>query len=177
MKCFRFLLVGVFSIALVSAGLAATQQELLEKRTATSKTFDNGNGTHTLQMSTSPIHYQDARGSWQEVNTSVVSQKGPYEWGCTTNGLKSFFSSSSSGVRVETQPDFWLNLRPNGLFLQFSDGVVEKYEDCKVVSPEVNGNKVLYRGIYTFVDQAYVVENNALRLQFIMGKVAFPPLN
>ncbi len=173
MKCFRFLFASLFSMALVSVALASPQNELLEKRTAMSKTFDNGNGTFTLQTSTSPIHYQDTRSSWQEVNASVVSQKGSYEWGCTTNGLRSFFSSSlSSGVRVEAQPDFWLNLWPSGLFLQFADGRVEKYEDCKVVSPVVSGNKVLYRGVYSFVDQAYEVESYALRLQLIINDLS-----
>ena len=50
--------------------------ELTEKRTATSKTFDNGDGTLTLHAHIGPIHHQKS-GAWvdTDVNWSELSDR------------------------------------------------------------------------------------------------------
>lgn len=44
--------------------------EIVSMRTATSKTFDNGDGSHKAVIYTKPIHYQDGNDDWQEIDDS-----------------------------------------------------------------------------------------------------------
>jgi hypothetical protein len=45
--------------------------ELTNLRTATSRTIDNGNGSFTWQGSQGTIHYRNAQGNWQPIDTSI----------------------------------------------------------------------------------------------------------
>ena len=46
--------------------------ELPAERTATSKEFGNPDGTRTTRVYTEPVHYEDASGTWREIDTSLV---------------------------------------------------------------------------------------------------------
>ncbi|MDN5364387.1 MAG: hypothetical protein PWQ91_1449, partial [Eubacteriales bacterium] len=53
--------------------------ELVEKRTATSKTYDNGDGTFTTKIYSTPVHFQE-NGLWREIDPSVKkTADGSYE--------------------------------------------------------------------------------------------------
>lgn len=44
----------------------AEKPEVISKRTAESKTYDNGDGTFTSKIWGLPVHYKDDKGNWQE---------------------------------------------------------------------------------------------------------------
>ena len=54
-------------------------KELKEKRSAKSKTYDNGDGTFTLNSWGGPVHYQDENGDWKDYDPKnppeVVSKR------------------------------------------------------------------------------------------------------
>jgi hypothetical protein len=45
--------------------------EILEKRTADSKSFRNDDGTITAILFEKPVHYQDSEGNWQDINLNL----------------------------------------------------------------------------------------------------------
>ena len=51
--------------------------EIVSMRTATSKTYDNGDGSYKAVIWVKPIHYQDNEDNWQETeNTNNVPERG-----------------------------------------------------------------------------------------------------
>lgn len=67
--------------------------ELIEKRTYTSKTIDNGDGTFTLNAHVDHIHYRDDEGHWQESDVTL-DDKG------------SFFEMTKHSYRLRVAKDF-----------------------------------------------------------------------
>lgn len=49
--------------------------EIIEKRTATSKTFDNLDGTYSTEISQQPIHFKDGNGKWEEIDNKLIEKE------------------------------------------------------------------------------------------------------
>lgn len=49
---------------------SGVRKEIVEKRTLTSKTYDNGDGTYTAVLSTVPMDYLNAGRDWEEIKFS-----------------------------------------------------------------------------------------------------------
>ena len=49
-----------------------TQTEIPGLRTENTRTFENPDGSYTLQGYSSPINYQDSTGAWQAIDTTLV---------------------------------------------------------------------------------------------------------
>ncbi len=45
--------------------------EIVAKRTASTSTYQNPDGTFTLLDYSKPVHYQKADGSWADIDTSL----------------------------------------------------------------------------------------------------------
>ena len=76
-----FVLVLVLTAILVIPGIAGAAgqsskpkvvKELTDLRTADSKTYLLSNGARQLEIYAVPIHFKDAKGNWQEIDTSLV---------------------------------------------------------------------------------------------------------
>ena len=90
----------------------AGKPELLGKRTLTSKTFDNENGTYTAVISTEPVHYLDDNNVWQDIDTRIRPLHGVpptgYDYAADANLIRIFFakgkkeSGTLSGVTFQT---------------------------------------------------------------------------
>jgi hypothetical protein len=71
--------------------------EVVERRTATSKHIYLGNGQYQARISYVPIHYRDAQGNWQEIDTTLRPQaKGVYA--VEANGLQTYLPAHSGSV-------------------------------------------------------------------------------
>ncbi|MGZ3143072.1 LamG-like jellyroll fold domain-containing protein [Lentzea chajnantorensis] len=55
---------------------AATSKELADRRTETSRTFGNADGTETTEVSQEPINHRGPDGSWAPVDPSLVAAGG-----------------------------------------------------------------------------------------------------
>src|SRR4051794_33722054 len=64
-------LTGGHAGATARADERAATGELLEARTATTKTFRNADGSYTKRLFAGPVHYRDG-GAWQEIRTRVI---------------------------------------------------------------------------------------------------------
>jgi hypothetical protein len=91
-----------------SAPLAAGQSpvetspvEQVDKRTQSSKTFKNPDGTFTTRLYGSPVHFADARGDWKPISTRIVpSFEDGKAWKNEANGFEVAFAAGAEGELV-----------------------------------------------------------------------------
>ena len=78
-------------------------KELVDKRTATGKFFELEDGRIEAELSAGPVHYRDAKGRWQEIDTRIgVTDRPGFAHGATRNDFGSLFGTRSDRlVRVE----------------------------------------------------------------------------
>jgi hypothetical protein len=96
----------ILILLFLSIGIATAQgpteelrvgAEVVDRRTATGKHVYLGNGQYQARISSVPIHYRDAQGNWQEIDTTLRPQtKGVYA--VEANGLQTYLPSHSGGV-------------------------------------------------------------------------------
>lgn len=55
--------------------VAPGAEEVVDERTATTRTFDNGDGSFTQELHTEPIHVR-VDGEWEEIDTDLESEDG-----------------------------------------------------------------------------------------------------
>ena len=80
-------------------------KELAGRRTANASFFQMSDGSVQEQISAIPVHYRDAKGAWQDIDTAVkpVSHDG-FTAGAVGNAFQAYFSPhASSLVRVQQQ--------------------------------------------------------------------------
>jgi YD repeat-containing protein len=74
-------------------------KELTELRTESSKTYLLSNGARQLEIYAAPIHFKDGKGSWQEIDTSLVpTSDGGFASKSTPANIK--FSKKDKGAPV-----------------------------------------------------------------------------
>lgn len=80
---------------------AARTGEVPEKRTATTRTIRNPNGSYTLESFTTPIHYRDADENWQLIDNTLVDSARPgYAWRNKANGFGLHFKERTEDAAV-----------------------------------------------------------------------------
>lgn len=52
---------------------AAAPAELVQERTASSRTFDNHDGTLTTALYSGPVHFRDVEGAWRLSGSNLVA--------------------------------------------------------------------------------------------------------
>ncbi|MBN1350418.1 hypothetical protein JXJ21_13470 [candidate division KSB1 bacterium] len=73
-------------------GQNLNQTELIEKRTLTSKTFINEDGSYTAELSTAPMHFLDDHGRWQNIDLTINSSANTgFDYVNERNLFKAFF--------------------------------------------------------------------------------------
>ncbi|MBI4734210.1 MAG: hypothetical protein HY779_05290, partial [Rubrobacteridae bacterium] len=54
---------------------APSPHEILEKRTFNSKHYRNPDGSMTATLYSTPIHYKDSKGEWEEIDTDIGADR------------------------------------------------------------------------------------------------------
>ena len=88
------------------------ENELLGARDSTSKTFVNDDGTYTLLTGNEPIHYEDAAGTWQEIDLNLQATATGWEVAENTF-VTNFAAEVANGIMV--QPNQWVDPIVSGL--------------------------------------------------------------
>ena len=75
-----------------ASGPPTRVRELAERRTPSMRVFELSNGQFEAELSAQPQHFQDAKGDWQPVDTTVREQsRDGYLFGNDTNAFASAF--------------------------------------------------------------------------------------
>ncbi|WP_405104077.1 DNRLRE domain-containing protein [Micromonospora sp. NBC_01412] len=130
-------------------------RELTDKRTATSRVYLMSDGRTQAEISAVPVHYKDAKGRLQPIDTTVrpTSEKG-YVQGNRTNTFTSLFGDDSRDlVRFEAGG------RSIELGLTGAD---------RTLTPKVSGSTVTYPGLGDNADLVYDVTSTALKEKIVL---------
>ncbi|SCL69514.1 DNRLRE domain-containing protein [Micromonospora peucetia] len=160
----------------VSAGLAVQEKaapakvwppqrrvrELTGKRTENSRVYQLSDGRTQAEISAVPLHYQDAKGRYQPIDTTVrpTNDKG-YVQGNRTNSFTSLFGDSTDDlVRFER----------GGRSIEL--GLLGA---AKGVTPRVSGSTVTYPGLAGGADIVYEVTASALKEKIVLRRAPVGP--
>lgn len=150
-----------------TAGAAATGRqpgEQLDLRTAASSTYLNADGTWTLKAYSTPIHYQDAQGKWQNIDNSLVSDSSVagYAYGNKANGWHVHFASAAGGANL--------------LYAQLPTGSLsDTLVGAAHVAPTTNRDTITYPGVFPNVDLLYGVGETHIEEELLLHAATVPP--
>jgi hypothetical protein len=143
----------------------AAGPEIVAKRTATSSTFATSTpGQLQLVTYAGPVHYQDASGSWQDINTSLVAGP-PGRWHTEANSVTVSVATDSQDPNLVSvsQQDASISLSLVGA--QPGRGVVTTAPLPRpanvVVTP--TANTIVHAGILPGVTQTFSSVTNGLK--------------
>jgi YD repeat-containing protein len=130
--------------------------ELPERRNANASVYRLSDGREQEVLSAYPVHYQDAHGAWQPIDTSVVPvHQNGFSVGNETNAYRSYFSSSA---------DQLVRLEQGSAFVQMgADG-------AHVGAPTVSKDTVTYTDALPGASLNYQVGAQALKEQIVLSK-------
>lgn len=130
--------------------------ELLEARTYTSKSFDEGNGFYRCRSSVGRLHYfNQSSGLFENINHNFVpSNKTGYAWMNAANEWKIHFKAnldSANPILYETDSGLQVSFRPRGVALY--DHNLEAYTifaNPQTTTANVNqtGHRITFPGLY-----------------------------
>ncbi|WP_051969696.1 DNRLRE domain-containing protein [Kitasatospora azatica] len=135
---------------------ATRTKELTGKRTANSKLFQMSDGSAQEDLSAAPVHYQDAKGDWQDIDSTVkpLAHNG-FTAGAEGNSFHTYFSSQAGSL---------VRLESGGASVQLgADGAT-------VGSPKLTGSAAAYPGAWANTDLDYQVLPTGLKESIVLAK-------
>lgn len=140
--------------------------DILAKRTETTKTFDNGDGTYTMRLYPGPVHTLE-NGKWVDLDHNIRSAGN----GCFENGkgrFKTCFAGNSKSSALTTFE--YQDYKVTYSLADVSDFGAKSFIKPNSVSPRVNGNSILYPNIYPDVDLRQIVTDDGVKEDLILKK-------
>ncbi|WP_052433356.1 DNRLRE domain-containing protein [Streptacidiphilus carbonis] len=136
--------------------------ELTGRRTAQASFYRLSDGRVQEVLSAVPVHYRDARGAWQTINTQVgkASHDG-FTLGATDNAFRSYLSGSGD-------PSALVRVEQGSAFLQL--GVVGGAKGAAKVS----GNTVDYPAALPGADLKYHVGSQGVKEDIVLNRAPAP---
>jgi len=160
---------GLVSIALAKDTLPIG--EVVEMRTANSKTHYLGSGSYSLDSSIEVVHYREAPSNeleqWKDIDTTISKEgtvsTAPYDLEVHLTGLPGFhYTSKDSG-------EFDIRLREARVDSSSLVAVAPS-----VSKPVVKGNQVIWYDLYPDVDIIVTANNSGVTLQRLIKSPTAP---
>jgi hypothetical protein len=146
-------------------------REEVEKRSLTSKTFLNDDGTSTAILSQNPLHYLDEEGNWQDINLNIrTSYKGEYV--VLENNIQTFFDDDSSVISVDTDGSSRFTWTPVEQRYVDTYGLSHGLSTASASEGIIDGNTITYEGTFTDTTEEYIVKVDHLKHNLYLS--AFP---
>jgi RHS repeat-associated protein len=124
--------------------------ELVAERTASSRTFDNHDGTYTTTGYSGPIHYRDTQGAWRPISSALVpSDAQGYAYENEANRFRALF-------KQQLGPDF-LGLETGGGRFTLSA------QDASASTAQPRARGISYPGAFSGVDLRYELLPDGLK--------------
>jgi RHS repeat-associated protein len=144
------------------APAASRVRELVGRRTATGSFYELSDGRTQAELSAAPVHYRDARGGWQPIDTVVrASSRAGFRFGNQTNTFASFFGAGTDSLARVEQAGRWIGLGLAG--------------PRRPVAPVAAGNTVRFAGIARGVDLVYRVTPAQLKEEIVLAAAPADP--
>jgi RHS repeat-associated protein len=132
-------------------------KELTGRRTANATFFQLSDGRVQAEVSTTPVHYRDASGVYQPIDTTVgATTRSGFVKGNATNAYTSLFGARS---------DRLLRFEVGGRHVELGLGGA-----ARAASPTVDGSTVTYAGVAGGADLVYEVTPRELREKIVLDR-------
>jgi len=131
-------------------------KELTDKRTANTASFQLSDGSVQQEVSALPVHYQDAKGAWQSIDSTVkpLSHNG-FTVGAQANSFQTYFSpKAGSLLRIE----------------QGKTSVQVGADGATTAAPKTSGASVSYPGAYPDADLGYQVGPEGVNESVVLSR-------
>jgi RHS repeat-associated protein len=153
------------------------RQELKSRRTYQSKTFLNDDGSYTLELSASFMHYKDERGKFKEIKRTFVPSSHPeYGYEVTQGLYHAYFKSDIAQpmpVLFETKERLQLQSQLWGVgYFDISSKEYHILQRTQSSIAEAMGNEVIYRNVFTDVDVKYFYNDTQLKEEIYLNQGA-----
>jgi RHS repeat-associated protein len=132
-------------------------KELTDKRTANSTVWQMSDGSAQQEVSAGPVHYKDAKGVWQDIDSTVrpVKHAGGFTLGAEADTFHTYFSSDAGSL---------VCLEQGGQSIQIgADGATTG-------TPKTAGSAVTYPGAWSGADLGYRVGPDGLKESIVLAK-------
>ena len=141
---------------------ASRVRELVGRRTATGSYFELSDGRIQAELSAAPVHYRDAHGGWQPIDTTVRASARPgFRLGNESNAFATFFGGSTDSlVRFEQDGR------------RVSVGLAGAR---RAVAPVAAGNVVRFGQVLPGVDLVYRVTPQEFKEEIVLAAAPADP--
>ncbi len=133
--------------------------ELQTRRTAHSREFINPDGTFSMELSESPLHYKDRSGKWAEiVNDLIAADTAGYTYTNKANSYQVLYARNNQTgnlVHLAIDENHWIELSP-----------ADKFESAG----NVDKNTIVYRNIKPGVDLKYEVLSERVKESLVLNR-------
>ncbi len=140
---------------------SATSKELADRRTETTRTFSNSDGTQTTEFSQEPINHRKPDGSWAAVDPTLVPDAGK-GWRNASDSVDIRLAPSANGsplVRYALDGEHEFGFSLNGT----------------AASPgQANGASVIYQAVRPQVDLRFDVRAGAVKESIVLHSADTP---
>lgn len=167
------LVLAIFSgLVVPGRAKAADRQEIMEQRTENSKIFKNNDGTTSIELSGTPLHYLDEANTWQDIDTTIVTSNST----STQNILSTFTASSTSYpqycVTKNAYKAYFGSTLADPIRLEWKDTSIALYpQNSGASSVLVEKNSIIYADAWKDADLEYTVNPRELKEGIILKAV------
>lgn len=137
----------------------AKSKEDTSARTADSKTFDNPDGTRSVRIFSSPVHFKDRSGKFVEINNDVIE---------TETGFRNAAGPVEIEIAGSAAAAVLASLSVGELSVSYA------LEGAASVAGRSKGNKVTYAQVMPGVDLEYEVINGGMKNTLILHQAPEP---
>ena len=135
--------------------------EIADRRTRLSRTDRDATGKLTTTISTQPMHYKDATGRWQPIDTRLArSRDGGYDWAATANSFQTRFKDTLAGGYLR------LDLAGGQFTLSMAGAASSK--------ATVDGRGLTYPQVRPGVDLRYELSASAVKETLLLADATVP---
>ena len=144
--------------------------ELLGMRGLTQKAYVEDDGDITVLTFSDPTHYVSEEGSWEEINTNVVST--PYGWEVTENLFKTAFTADvGTGIAVQAHPNvdpIYVGMQPTLVALDATGMAPMPVEAGPTDAAITTGGNTIRYPLAEGYDLDYQVDSNSVKQNLII---------
>lgn len=144
------------------------KQEVLNKRTAASKTYIDKYGNYSSVISAGPIHYEK-NGNFLEIDKRIVQNtSSAYPFANTTNIFESYFgATSSTGLKNKTSEGELLEFLNTQMYWEVNNQKIN-VQNSSDVQLTIDGNKAYYNNLYGQISAEFTITEAGRKLNYII---------
>lgn len=146
--------------------------EILTKRSSSTKHFMNADGTETAQIG-ELLHYQDQQGFWQDVDLSINKMNGTKGFSNESNNVKSYFPSTAGlqTVTMKVSPTISLSWWKNPKLKFTLNGTTLNIYSAQNTAGSAKGNSIVYPNVYPAISEEFETMKNGLENNTIISSM------